>query len=100
MAKRLIWAPSSLECIDKIAEYIAVDSIFYAQVFVKKVFSFGKQIALFPDAGRIVPEYSDKSIREIIYGNYRIVYKIDKESINVLSVSGSAQLLVIPNLNI
>ena len=93
MAKRLIWSPSALECIDKIAEYIAVDSVFYAKIFVRKVFNFGEQIVLFPESGRIVPEYEDKNLREIIYGNYRIVYRLDNEVINVLAVSNSAQML-------
>jgi len=93
MVKRLIWSPDALQSIDKIAEYIAIDSVFYAKVFVRKIFSFGEQIALFPKSGRIVPEYEKENLREIIYGNYRIVYRIDSEAINILTVSNSAQIL-------
>ncbi|GBR72255.1 toxin Doc [Candidatus Termititenax spirochaetophilus] len=99
MAKRLVWSPSALECIDKIAEYIAIDSLFYAKAFVRNIFNLGNQILLFPEAGRIVPEVDDKVIREVIYGNYRVVYRIDKSIINILAVANSAQLLVIADLN-
>lgn len=98
MAKRLVWAPSSLDSIDKTADYIAMDSVFYAKTFVKKVFAFGEQIALFPESGRVVPEYNNELVREIIWGNYRIVYRIDDDIVNVLTVSNSAQMLVIPEL--
>ena len=36
--------------------------------------------------GRAVPEVSDKSIREILYKNYRIVYKVKIKSIDILMV--------------
>jgi plasmid stabilization system protein ParE len=36
-----------------------------------------KSLAQFPQRGRVVPEFSDESIREIIVGAYRIVYRID-----------------------
>ena len=93
MVKRLIWSPGALQSIDKIAEYIAMDSLFYAKIFARKIFGFGEQITLFPKSGRIVPEYGKENLREIIYGNYRIVYRIDNETINILTVSSSAQIL-------
>ena len=33
----------------------------------------------FPELGRIVPEYRDDNIREIIFRPYRIVYRVDHE---------------------
>jgi plasmid stabilization system protein ParE len=95
MAKRLSWSPNVLKCIAKIAEYIALDSEFYAKIFVRKVFDFGERLTLFPKSGRVVPEYADEPLREIIYGNYRIVYRLEPEVINILAVSNSAQILEI-----
>lgn len=49
----------------------------------------------YPRLDRIVPEFSNESIREIIKGQYRIVYKIDVESdtIAILAVHHSKKLL-------
>jgi plasmid stabilization system protein ParE len=33
----------------------------------------------FPELGRIVPEYRNDHIREIIFRTYRIVYRVDDE---------------------
>ena len=46
--------------------------------------------------GRIVPEYGDETIREIIKGQYRIVYKIDskKDSIVIVTIHHAKRLLL------
>lgn len=42
--------------------------------------------------GRIVPEKNDKSIRELIIGNYRIIYQyqVKKEIVSILTVHHSS----------
>ena len=39
----------------------------------------------FPNAGRIVPEIGDESIRELIYRQYRIIYLVNEGSVEVLT---------------
>lgn len=43
-----------------------------------------------PEAGRIVPEYRDLRIREIIFRPYRIVYRFNLERKLVETVYGTA----------
>ena len=44
--------------------------------------------------GRIVPETNDKNIREIIKGNYRIIYFLSNDqAANILTVFHTARLL-------
>jgi plasmid stabilization system protein ParE len=75
------------------ANYIAKDSPYYASLFAKKVNAIIKAIPQFPKAGRIVPEYSNENLREKIYENYRIVYRIKGESIEIVAIChGSKQL--------
>jgi len=38
------------------------------------------RIKWFPTSGRIVPEFSDENIRELIYGSYRIIYLFRKNA--------------------
>jgi len=54
---------------------------------------FVKDIPLFPKAGRIVPEYQDENLREKIFQNYRIVYRIKGDFIEIVIISHSARLL-------
>ena len=47
----------------------------------------------FPMFGRNVPEYSDPSLREIIYKNYRIIYLVKHKHLEIISViHGSRKL--------
>ena len=47
----------------------------------------------FPASGRMVPEANDPAVREIILGNYRIVYRVEQELVETLTVYHGARLL-------
>lgn len=74
---KVVWSPSSLDDIDAIAEYIARDSIDRAALFVTRIFEITDRLQEFPLVGRVIPEIGDESCREIIYGYYRIMYRIE-----------------------
>lgn len=93
MAK-VIWTANALENLDDIAEYIAKDSLHYAELTVERLFSSTKILKKYPLSGRIVPEFELEHIREIIEGGYRIVYQIkDDKTIQVLSVRHGSKLM-------
>jgi toxin ParE1/3/4 len=46
-----------------------------------------------PRSGRSVPECGKATIRELIHGNYRIVYRIDKDALRILTVFEGHRLL-------
>ncbi len=46
-----------------------------------------------PFLGRQVPEINNKTIRELLFRNYRIVYKIKSDSIEILTVFEGHKLL-------
>ena len=93
------WSERSLKDIDQIADYISQDSYNYAITFVDKIFDKEKYIQKYPLLGRIVPEFNVKNIREIIEGNYRIVYLISSDTeVHVLAVHHGAKKLTKRNL--
>ena len=53
----------------KIISFISKDSELYAVNFASKIISAVETLKVFPEIGRIVPEYGDPKIREIIYRN-------------------------------
>ena len=71
------WTKTALDDLDSIKEFIARDSTYYAEKFEDDAFKVADNLELFPDMGRIVPERNDPSFRELIFGSYRIMYKID-----------------------
>jgi addiction module RelE/StbE family toxin len=87
------WTLQALDNVEEIAKYISRDSTHYAQLFAIKVFDAVRRIESFPESGRIVPEIKQKNIREIILGNYRIIYRLKNNRAEILTVYHSARLL-------
>ena len=86
MAIQLEWSNEALEDIESIATYIEKDSPFYAKSVVTKFFEKAEIIKDFVELGRIVPELGDNSIREIFVYSYRLIYKIDSNTVLIVAV--------------
>ena len=74
---RIIWSPLAVDRASEIADYIAQDKPSAAEKWIDTVFSKVEQLKSSPEIGRIVPEINDSQFRELIYGNYRIIYRIE-----------------------
>jgi plasmid stabilization system protein ParE len=86
MALKIKWSPRAASNLEEICNYIAKDSEYYAILFAKKIIDIVKAIPQFPKSGRIVPEYEDDSLREKIYGNYRIVYRLKADVVEIVAI--------------
>ena len=60
-----------------IVRYISWDSPERAVVFGQFLVTSTKRLSEFTDMGRVVPEFDDQSIREIVVRSYRIIYRVD-----------------------
>ena len=70
-----------------IRDYIARDSEFYAGRFIERIIEAVEKLSDFPEMGRRVPEAEDQEgVREILFQNYRIIYRIKPEKVQVLSI--------------
>lgn len=73
---KIVWTETSTEDLKEIFDYIAKDSKRYATITTNKIYQIAQVISDKPYIGRIVPEFNEKSIRELITDNYRIIYRI------------------------
>ncbi len=88
------WTDQALEDIQNIAEFIAKDSVRYASIQVERFFDTIEILKNQPRSGRVVPEIGDNKVRELILGNYRIIYYIvTKQQIDILTIHHSRRLL-------
>ncbi len=76
---KIIWSPLAIDRTTEIAEYIAQDSPSAATKWVAALFDKAQLLKTSPQSGRIVPEIHREDIRELIYGNYRIIYMAGKK---------------------
>ena len=83
---KVIWSPSALKDVDSIAEYIARDSVDQASLFIVRLLEATDRLQNYPLSGRVIPEINNQDCREIIYGFYRIMYRIIEDEIWVTSV--------------
>jgi len=92
---KIIWSPLAIDRASEIAEYIAQDKPSAAEKWINTIFSKVEQLRSSPEIGRIVPEIKNEKFRELIYGNYRIVYRIEKKQISILTIRHGKQILPI-----
>ena len=79
MAYGLTWAPAARLDLKDLAAYIAEDDPIAARRFVRSVFQLVERLIDFPESGRIVPEFNDAQVRELLRRPCRIVYRINPE---------------------
>lgn len=91
----LEWSPLAMERAAEIASYIALDKPSAAESRIDGLFESVECLERHPMSGRVVPEVNIERIREIIYGAYRVVYRVDNQAqkISVLTVLRGSELI-------
>jgi addiction module RelE/StbE family toxin len=90
---KLRWTERALGDLVDIGRHIARDKKSAARRWVERLRRSARAAARQPLAGRIVPEVGREDVREVLVGNYRIVYEVQKTEIRVLTVfEGHRQL--------
>ncbi len=90
---RVIWTELSVKKLEEIADYISIDNQASAKKWVIDIQKSVTKLTDFPELGRIVPEIERKEIRELIQGNYRIIYKKTESEVIILTIRNFSQLL-------
>jgi plasmid stabilization system protein ParE len=94
----IVWSPLAIERMKEIVRYIGRDRPETAEKWAISVFAEVERLERFPGSGRVVPELKRADIREIIFGNYRIIYRLDMDRVIILTVRHGKQLLTVNNI--
>ena len=89
--RKVLWAEPALSDLDAIHAYISRDSIIYADAVILEILESVDRLLKFPDSGRIVPELGDQETREIIVGNYRVMYDVGQQEIEIVTLLHGAR---------
>jgi toxin ParE1/3/4 len=91
---KIVWSPLALERAYDAAAYIASDKPEAALRWLDGLFEVTGRLEKFPLSGRVVPEIGHPEFREVIYRRaFRVVYRVERTRISILTVRNSAQLL-------
>ena len=88
MVSKVVWSKKAIEDLKDIYEYISKDSPKYGEMQILKIQETVKKLEKFPKIGKILIEFPKSYYKEIISGQYRIIYKIDnnENTVYILAV--------------
>jgi len=95
---KVIWTEQAFQRLSAIEDYIARDNPEAAQRFIARLIERADALAKFPSLGRLVPEMPRGQLRELLEGHYRIVYRVHRKSVEILTVFEGHRLLYPPEL--
>ncbi|MCX5837281.1 MAG: type II toxin-antitoxin system RelE/ParE family toxin [Deltaproteobacteria bacterium] len=90
---KIKWTNEALERLFEIEDYISQDSPERAGRFVDQIIEHAESLSDKPLRGRTVPEIANTEIRELIFRTYRIVYRINGNNLDILTVFEGHRLL-------
>jgi plasmid stabilization system protein ParE len=91
----VVWSNYAQEKVMEISLRISIDNLLVAEQWVNDIFDKTKSLSSFPRMGRKVPEVKRVDVRELLFGNYRIIYHYSEltQQVTVLTVRHVKQLL-------
>lgn len=90
---RILWADRALERVEETARYIALDDGAAALRWVEGLFESVGRLAAFPESGRLIPELEGRGARELVFGAYRVFYRLRPDVLLILTVRHASQLI-------
>jgi toxin ParE1/3/4 len=96
---QVIWSPDALADLESLLNYIAEDAPLTAERFAAKVVQRVDQLILHPLSGGYISEDATKTYRELFQGNYRIIYRVDGQTVFIVAVRHASRLLDGDDLN-
>ncbi|MEP7383854.1 MAG: type II toxin-antitoxin system RelE/ParE family toxin [Gemmatimonadota bacterium] len=83
---KIVWSPlaeqRALEAVDYIAQDRPLAAVAWLEALIERV----GQLDRFARRGRIVPEIGRPDYRQIMHAPYRVVYRVDKSKIVILTI--------------
>jgi addiction module RelE/StbE family toxin len=91
---RLNWTHQAVNDLKDIADYVSKDSRRYANLLIRRIQDKVRLLKTQPDSGRMVDEFERPDIKELLEGNYRIIYRrVNSSRIEILTIHHSARNL-------
>ncbi len=85
--------PFALDRVNEIVDYVARDRPVAAEKWAAGLFDLVERLQQSPKRGRVVPEVGRERVRELLYGNYRVLYRLDPSAVSILTVRHGRRLL-------
>lgn len=89
----IVWSAQARQDLCAIRDFIARDSEHYARLQIERLISRVERAAGMPSRGHPVHEFIESGLREVHEGNYRIIYRVHDEAMQVVTIVHMKQRL-------
>jgi plasmid stabilization system protein ParE len=93
MPNKIYWTRQAREDLRAIRAHIARDAPATATAYVRKLRASVERLGQFPFSGEVVPELGREDLREVLQGNYRLIYRVSEKRIDILAVYHGSRIL-------
>ena len=93
MPSSLFWTRQAREDLRAIRAHIARDAPATATAYVRKIRASVERLRQFPFSGEVVPELGREDLREVLQGNYRLIYRVSEMRLDILAVYHGSRIL-------
>lgn len=93
MVRKVIWSDDAMSDMAEIRDFISRDSPASAQGVVAGIEGAAERLVDFPYAARMIPEFQDPDRRETFVYEYRLMYRIEADTVRILRVVHGRRLL-------
>ncbi|MCB1036720.1 MAG: type II toxin-antitoxin system RelE/ParE family toxin [Acidobacteria bacterium] len=91
MARRIRWTLTAANDLEEIAEYISESAPLAARRFVRHLRDSAHSLKALPERGRRVPELQPSDLRELLIGDYRLIYQVEAHAVLILTIAHGAR---------
>ncbi|MEX2173493.1 MAG: type II toxin-antitoxin system RelE/ParE family toxin [Pirellulaceae bacterium] len=90
---RIVWTMRAADEFAEAIEYVERQAPAAARRLAQRMMQRIRSLRRFPQSGGFVPEDDSQRYREVIEGNYRIIYRLESDAVVVMSIYHAARLL-------
>ncbi len=95
---RIVWTDQAYLRLAEIEDFVARDRLDAAERLVVRLIDRVDVLAQQPSVGRVLPELPRSGLRELVEGNYRIVYRLREGKVEILTVFEGHRRLPVDDL--
>ncbi len=93
----ITFAESAVTDLEEIREYYLEQQVpAVGDRFVREIIALIEDLPAHPDRGRVVPEFNQSKLRELVHPPFRIVYRHDLQGLSIVRVWRSERLMRLP----
>lgn len=90
---RITWSPLAVDRVIEVIRYIASANPRGAENWAADLFERVDRLRSFPESGRVLREIPRGPYRELLHGEYRVIYRVLRSRVLILTVRHGRRLL-------